>query len=328
MLSFLPFLNLDVLLKLAANISDLLIGITLYKIIKEKLNKRIASIAAALYIFNPAIIFNSAIWGQYDSFAILFLVLCIYFLINKNSPVISSIFFSIAWSIKPQTIQLAPFMFLFFLRNFKFVQWSYSLMAFLITTIIIFLPFFPNNPIYGIYYVNTGSINLFNCTTCNALNFWGIFGNWQNDMNLFLGIPMLNWGLILLLISLLIIFIKQSKGNMLYLTLSLSMLAFFMFLTRMHERYISYFLPLLLISVVLLKSKILAGFYLFFSLIFLLNLYIPYAYYNNSQRITNLPYGDLIYNHAVLLLLSLSSFLGFILLFIYYLNYGKNNSTS
>lgn len=300
----------------------------IYKILKEQLSEKLASMAAFLYIFNPAITFNSAIWGQYDSFAMLFLLLCVYFMVNKKSPIMSSVFFSIAWSIKPQSIQLAPFMFLFFLKNFKPIQWGLSLVAVFVTTIIIFLPFFSSNPIYGIFYVNTGSINLFNCTTCNALNFWGIFGNWQSDIKLFLGIPLLNWGFMLLLISLLIIFIKGSKSKLPYLTLSLSMLAFFMFLTRMHERYISYFFPFLLISAILFKSKVLIGFYLFFSLVFLLNLYIPYAYYNNSVGITNLPYNGLINNSGVLSLLSLSSFLGFVLLFIYYLNYVKDNSAS
>lgn len=325
----LPFSSvIDPILKLAANFSDLLIGFLIFKTIKEKLSIKAAYTGAVFYIFNPSIIFNSAIWGQYDSVAILFLVLCIYFMLIKKSPIMCSVFFSIAWVVKPQSIELAPFMLLFFLKNFKPIQWYYSLLAFLTTTIIMFLPFFPNNPLHGIYYVNAGSTNLFNCTTCNALNFWGIFGNWQNDMNLFFNISMLNWGFILLSAFLLMIFsLRKLKGNILYLTISVSMLAFFMLLTRMHERYMSYFFPFLLISAILLKSKALIGFYIFFSLIFLLNLYLPYSYYNNSVGITNLPFNNLITSN-LFSFISLIAFLGFVFLFIYYLKYVKHNSIS
>lgn len=318
--------NIDIFLKLAANLSDLATGFLIYKIVKEKLNVKLGNIAALLYIFNPGLIFNSAVWGQYDSVAILFLSLAVYYCLIKKSPIICSVFFSLAWITKPQSLELAPFLFFFFFRNFKPVQWLYALLAFLLSAIIAFIPFFPNNPLYGIYYVNSGSTNLFNCTTCNALNFWGIFGNWKSDLSLFLNISLLHWSFILLSLFLIIIFIfKGFNKNLHFLTISVSMLAFFMLLTRMHERYLSYFFPFLLLSASLLRSKILMGFYIFFSLIFLLNLYIPYAYYNNLVEITNLPLKNLFENFSNF---SFISFLGFILLFVYYFLYAKQNSVS
>lgn len=318
--------NIDIFLKLAGNISDIVAGFFIYKIIKEKLSKKMGNIAAAIYILNPAFAFNSAIWGQYDSVAILFSILSIYYCLIKKSPVVCSIFFSLAWITKPQSLELAPFLLFFFLKNFKPVQWIYAFLSSVIIAIIMFLPFFPNNPIYGIYYVNLGSTNLFNCTSCNALNFWGILGNWKNDMSLFLNIPMLYWSFILLTVFLIIVFIiKKMEGNMLYLVIAVSMLSFFMLLTRMHERYIAYFFPFLLISAMLLKSKIIMGFYIFFSLIFLLNLYIPYAYYNNLSKIKDLPVNELFSNFSNL---SFFSFFGFILLLIYYIYYVKRNPIS
>lgn len=318
--------NIDLFLKLAANTSDLATGFFIYKIIKEKLSAKAGNIAALLYIFNPGLTFNSAVWGQYDSVAILFLVLSIYYCFIKRTPVICSIFFSLAWITKPQALALVPFLFFFFFKNFKPIQWVYSLLSFIITAVIIFLPFFPNNPLYGIYSVNIGSTNLFGCTTCNAFNFWGIFGNWKNDADLFLNISLLNWGFILLAAFLMIIFsFKQIKGNILYFTLSVSMLAFFMLLSRMHERYMTYFFPFLLLSAILLKSKILISFYAFFSLVFLLNLYLPYAYYNNLAKITNLPVNILMDHFSSF---SFVSFFGFILLFFYYLGYVKKNSVA
>ncbi len=318
--------NIDLFLKLAANASDLATGFLIYKIIKEKLSAKAGNIAASLYIFNPGLTFNSAVWGQYDSVAILFLVLSIYYCLIKKNPVICSIFFSLAWITKPQSLELAPFLLFFFLKNFKPIQWIYSFFSFVITAIIVFFPFFPNNPLYGIYSVNIGSTSLFSCTTCNALNFWGIFGNWKNDMNLFLNLPLLTWGFILLSVFLIIVFsLKKLKGDISYFTISISMLAFFMLLTRMHERYLAYFFPFILLSAILLKSRILTGFYAFFSLVFLLNLYLPYAYYNNLAKITNLPVNMLMNFFGYF---SFVSFFGFILLYLYYLGYVKKNTVT
>lgn len=317
--------NIDIFLKLAANIADLAAGFVIYKMVKEKLNENAGNITAALYIFNPSFIFNSAVWGQYDSVAILFLVLSIYYCLVKKSPILCSVFFSFAWIIKPQSLELAPFLVFFFLGNFKFIQMLFAVISIAITALIAFLPFFPSNPLYGIYYVNFGSTNLFNCTTCNALNFWGIWGNWKNDMSLFLGIPQLYWGLILLAVFLIIIFLNKTKGHILYFTITISMLSFFMLLTRMHERYIAYFFPFLLLSAMILKSRIIMFFYVFFSFILLLNLYIPYAYYNNSIKITNLPVNGLSDNLSNF---SLIAFLGFVLLFAYYIYYVKRHKTS
>lgn len=318
--------NIDLFLKLAANAADLATGFLIYKIIKEKLNAKAGNIAALMYIFNPGLTFNSAVWGQYDSVAILFLVLSIYYCLIKKTPIICSIFFSLAWITKPQSLVLMPFLFFFFLKNFIPMQWIYSFFSFIATAIIMFLPFFPNNPIYGIYSVNIGSTNLFNCITCNAFNFWGIFGNWKPDTDLFLNIPILYWSLILLTLFLLIILLfKKTKGDILYFTISISILSFFMLLTRMHERYIAYFFPFILLSAILLKSRILIGFYAFFSLVFLLNLYLPYAYYNNLAKITNLPVNILMNYFSYF---SFISFLGFILLFFYYLGYVKKHSIS
>lgn len=318
--------NIDIFLKLAGNIADLITGFLIYKIIREKLSNKTAIIATILYILNPGLTFNSAVWGQYDSVAILFLVSCIYYCLIKKIPILSSMFFSLACITKPQALELAPFLLFFFLKNFSPTQWLYSFLSFILTMVVVFLPFFPDNPFYGVYYVNKGSTTLYSCTSCNALNLWGIVGNWKNDLQLFLNIPLLYWSIILLSICLVIIFsFKKLTGNILFLTISLSMLAFFMLLTRMHERYFVYFFPFMLISAVLLKSKILIGFYIFFSFIFLLNLYIPYVYYNNMVKITNLPPIDLFIDFSRI---SLISFLGFVLLFVYYLNYVKNHSNS
>ena len=68
------------LIKLPACICDVLTAFMLYKIVKEHLNDDGALSAAALYLFCPATIVNSALWGQVDSVFTLILIcsLCIF----------------------------------------------------------------------------------------------------------------------------------------------------------------------------------------------------------------------------------------------------------
>lgn len=283
-----------------------------------------------MYALNPALIFNSSIWGQYDGLSTLFLLLSCFMLTVKKIPEAASLSLAIALVIKPQTIFFAPVFLLFILLTMKPIRWASSLATFLITAFILYWPFFPNNPIYGLFYVNRNSTGLFNCTTCFAFNFWGIFGNWQNDLQNFIHVPLLYWGVILLLLTLISILFLQPftlkfKQPYFYLTAAVSMMAFFMLLTRMHERYLFPFFPFLLLAAIMLKSKLLLYFYLFMSGLHLLNLYIPYAYYNNLAKVTSLPVNNLTDNFKAL---SFISFLSFIILFKYFLNYVKNRPTA
>lgn len=320
--------DFDILLKLPSNLADIATGIIIYLLIKRNTyNKRWAIAGYLLYTLNPAIIFNSSVWGQYDGISTLFLLFATYAILIKKMPELSSLFFATAWAIKPQAIFFAPALIVLILLTQKPISWFTSAVTALLTTIIIYLPFFPNNPISGLIYVNTNSATLFNCTTCFAFNFWGIFGNWQNDLQTFAGIPLVFWGVILLLNAIIpILFLKpliqKYKSPHFYLISAISMMAFFMLLTRMHERYFFPSLPFLLLSGIILRSKILISFYIFMSFLHLFNLYLPYAYYNHFPSVF---FSFLLQNFSNFAFIS---FLGFILLFIYYIKYVKHNSVS
>lgn len=320
----------DLLLKLPANIADLASAVLIYVMIKRKLDERWALLGFVLYAFNPAIIFESAVFGQYNGIPTFFLLLSTYFMLVRKIPEASIIFAATSWAFKPQTIAFAPLLVLFMLINVKPLRWLSSLLVLLLTITLIYLPFFPSNPFYGLIYTNAASIGLYNCTTCFAFNFWGVFGNWQNDLQTFIMIPYAYWGMIFLFVILIpILFLKpfslKFKPPYFYLTAAITIMAFFMLLTRVHERYLFLFFPFLLLAAIMLKSKILIIFYIFTSGLYVLNVYTPYAYYNNHLQVTNLPVNYLIDNFKIF---SLISFLCFILFFIFYLNYVKHNQNT
>jgi len=320
----------DLLLKLPANIADLASAVLIYLIIKRGLAERWALLGFALYAFNPAIIFESAIFGQYDGIAVFFLLLSTHSILIKKTSGISSCFAAIAFTLKPQTIPFAPLLGLLIILKTKPLEWLHSFFILLVTFLLVYFPFFPTNPIFGLFYVNQNSASVYNCTTCFAFNFWGIFGNWQNDLQTFITIPYIYWGIIFFFIILTaILFLKpfslKLKPPYFYLTAAITFMAFFMLLTRVHERYLFPVFSFLLLASIMLRSKILIIFYFFMSTLYLLNVYIPYAYYNNLLRITNLPVNYLIDNFKFL---SFISFLSFIWFLIFYFNYVKQNQTT
>lgn len=317
--------SFDPLLKLPANIADIAAAILIYLLIKKYKEQKWATFGFLMYALNPALFFNSAIFGQYDGLAALFLIISTLLLLNKKAPEIAASAFALAIVTKPQTIFFAPVLMFSILLTYRFSRSIFSLFTFLLVVFILYWPFFPNSPILGILYVNQNSANLFNCTTCFAFNFWGIFGNWQKDLQTILNIPLVYWGVILLAITLIPVLLlkphaKKFKPPFFYLTAAIFAISFFMFLTRMHERYLFSFFPFLLLSAILLKSRFLIGFYIFMSIMHFLNVYLAYAYYNNLLKLTNLPVDILISNFK---LFSFVSFLSFIILFKFFLNYVK-----
>lgn len=284
--------NFDIFLKIPANVADIFSGFLIYKIIRKRINERWAIIGFLLFVFNPAIFFNSSVWGQYDGLSTVFLILGTYLLLTKEVPSLSVISFTISWAIKPQTIAFLPVVILFFLHSYSVRKNIHFLTLSFITALIIYFPFFPSNPLYGIFYVNFGSANLFNCTTCFAFNFWGIFGNWQDDRISFFYMPLIHWGILLYFLTLLIIIFRKNiskfyREPIFYLLATIYITGFFTFLTRMHERYIFSAIPFLLISFILLRSKMLGVMFFMISLLSFINLYLPYAYYNKYLNLNS-----------------------------------------
>ena len=98
-----------VLLKIFPIACDLLLGWFIYRVASKKLGVRAGTCLAAVYIFNPVTIINSASWGQVDSVLILFMVLAIYCFIKRKYAL--GVFSYLAGLlIKPQALIFAPIM--------------------------------------------------------------------------------------------------------------------------------------------------------------------------------------------------------------------------
>ncbi len=82
-ISIIPGLLYDFLLKLPLIISDSIVTVLLFKIVRSKWqNEKAAVLVAALWFFNPIVIWVSSGWGMFDSLPTLFTVLSLYFVLN------------------------------------------------------------------------------------------------------------------------------------------------------------------------------------------------------------------------------------------------------
>ena len=90
--------SMGLLLRIPAIISDIVISWIVYNLAVKRLNNRnSALVLSSLILLNPAVITNSAIWGQIDSIQVLMLIGIIW-LLGKHRIVGASVLFMLAVS--------------------------------------------------------------------------------------------------------------------------------------------------------------------------------------------------------------------------------------
>jgi dolichyl-phosphate-mannose-protein mannosyltransferase len=318
-------------LKLPAIIAEIILGLIIYFEVLTRSTKKYAYAASGLILLNPALIFNSAIWGQIDGFLSLFMILAIIFL-KHNKLFLSSVFFGCALLIKPQALAIAPIYFLFTLKNFSIKNLLKITLPGLIMVFLFSLPFFISSPLTGLFTLLSKMTSDYKATSLFAYNFWGVVGFWIDDSQKWFNLAYQHWGLLLTALYWLILsffYFKKSIG--LYSLASLATLAFYFLPTRVHERYLYPAIPFIALSFGLLKNKKIFALGAILSLTYFLNLYYVYVYYNefylNLPKLLYLPplYDFLDKNGKALSVLSSLVFVSITLL-IYIHDYNKKTS--
>lgn len=281
-------------LKLPAIIAEVALAIFVYK--KLIHHQKWAKTAALTIILNPAFIFNSAVWGQIDGLFSLMLVLAIY-LLRQSTLAVSSIFYGMAFLIKPQAVALLPVFAIFILRNFSFKNIFQIIFPVLLIILVASLPFFPNDPVFGIFKLFSKMIGDYPYISVFAYNFWGSVGFWVPDNFTWLNISFQMWGYILLIIFWFWILMFGRKKLSVYSLASLATLSFFFLPTRAHERYLYPALFFLIMVASKMRSLRLLILTIILSFIHLLNLYYVYVYYNEFYlKLPKLLYSPILYN--------------------------------
>ncbi|MEQ8168783.1 MAG: glycosyltransferase family 39 protein [Candidatus Eremiobacterota bacterium] len=215
-------------------------------------------IAFILMWFSPAVLLTGVLWTQCDSWYLALAVWCMYFLM-ENKWAISGIIWALVVLVKPQSLFMIPPLGYFFFAGKRFKPFLIYCVTALLAIMVITAPFmFKSGPAWiSNTYLYHFTDKFAAYTTFKGFNIWMvdlILGG--HDLNIYstiFGISKKMWGLLFLITGLIISFIachRRYKNHVLSLPMLLSMtfIVIFLFSTQVHERFIIYILPFILIS--------------------------------------------------------------------------------
>lgn len=267
------------LLRLPSILSDLGCGALLGLAARKRLSSRTGFFLCLAYLFQPAVILNSSVWGQVDSvFTLTLLVACLALYGGRLS--VAYLAFGAGLLIKPQALFIAPVLLTGFLKQVILRDFSVrrllvnlgEILATLAGMVLLCVPFGLAN-VWKQYFSTIGS---YPYASVNAYNFWALLGkSWVHQDELLLGLPIRLWGTLLLscvIAATLIIGLAKRTATVNYAFLSAFLLVgIFVFSVRMHERYLYPAMLFFLLAYVFTPAKQLLLCYGGFSLLHFIN---------------------------------------------------------
>lgn len=248
-------------LKLPAILADLATTAVLYLFLARRTSLVTALAGALAYALNPAIIYDSLIWGQWDSLVALPMLMATICLIAA-SPVLATIFLTIAILIKFQAVVLIPIGIVVIQRQFGWRGLGRSALTSVVTATILLLPVIVTGQVRQTMHIYAGLTHSQPWLSSNAFNVWWLV-NWLQSgspetrlksHDLLLG-PVDYKLVALCLYALAVVGIAAAltRARLTVETISLaaaaSVLAFFALAPEMHERYLLPALPLLILGI-------------------------------------------------------------------------------
>ncbi|MBB6734604.1 glycosyltransferase family 39 protein [Cohnella zeiphila] len=246
------------LIKLPAMLADLAVGCLLYRAAGPRTNPRAALVLSALYAASPAVLINSAIWGQMDAVFTLFVVLAVSAL-ARNRTSSAAVWLAVALLIKPQTIVFAPLALFALIDRRSWKLAARFVLSGLATFVLLLLPFSERfNPLWIVGHYKA-MFAQYPYTSLNAFNLYALFGlNGKPDTGTFLGLAYKAWDIPVVLaiaaFSAYLYFKSKTSNKLIYIGMLTSLLVF-MLKTGMHERYAYPAMALALLSYAQLKDR-------------------------------------------------------------------------
>lgn len=244
------------ILKIPAIICDLIAGGLIYKVAKRRFSENTALVIASIYLFSPAVIINSAVWGQVDAVFTIFVAFMCYLVAEKK--LIPAYFvFAAGILIKPQTVIFTPVLIFgiidqVILENFEVKRFFKELLMGIVAIVCMVLACMPFG-LENVIHQYTETMKSYPYATVNGYNFWGFLGkNWHGQEEKWLGLAISSWGTVFIVLLVAVAaFVwwkcRKSKGKYFFLG-ALIICLMFTFSARMHERYMFPALVLLILA--------------------------------------------------------------------------------
>ena len=286
--------NIIYIIKLPPTIFDVATSTLIFTFVQKRFGLKTALLATTVYAFNPAVIFNSAIWGQFDAIYTFFLILSLILIVDSR-PKLATVAFVLGILTKPQSIALAPLIVFLIFRNFNWRKLVASLGAAFVTVFTVILPleWTGGNPVSFLIDIYFNAYKTYAYTSINAFNIWGLGGMWKPDTQKIFSINLyvMGWILFGILVAFTLYFVYRhlgvSKEIVILFSAFLLFFGFFMLPTRIHERYLFPAMSVLvLLTPFLSKMRLI---YVILSATYLINQAYVLSYLNASSYI---PDGD------------------------------------
>lgn len=240
------------LVKIVPILSDIGTAAILWVLARKKLGEDSALFVSAAYLFCPAVIINSAVWGQADSYCALLLLWTVLLLWQNHTPA-AALVYGLGILSKPQMLIFAPMLIFRVIRRRDWKNLILGPILALAVVLVLSAPFMRNWDYSKLIELYTGTMDYYAYYTINAYNLWALFGlNWaalpENSVWLQFGVP-----LAVLLAGLLLL--KSKREEALFACPAVLMFTVYIFCVKMHERYLFPVLLSLLLTYVFTKDK-------------------------------------------------------------------------
>jgi dolichyl-phosphate-mannose-protein mannosyltransferase len=297
------------LMKLPAMLADLATAWLLFRIAKTRVHPGAAFGAALLYVFNPAVIVNSTVWGQVDSFFTLFLLISLN-AIAENKLEKAGGLFALAVLVKPQALIFTPVLLFAYWKAGSWKRLGKSAAWGIGVFLAGILPFsFVMKPFWFIE-LYSETLMSYPYATLNAFNLYALtIGNWKPQTDMLLMFKYQTWGTIFIFVAvaLALYYFRRAKHHLSGLPYYIALVlisTMFLFGAKMHERYWFPALALVLAVFFHLKDRRLLGWFAGLSVCHFLNVAYTLSFHTAGTSVV--PARD-----GVLLLVSFASLLLF-----------------
>jgi len=231
--------SLAFFIKFPQNLFDIAAAYMIFRFVRQWFSFRGSLAIMAVYAFNPATIFDVAVWGQMDSIYTLFMIASLYSAFRSKYE-LSGATLGLAILTKPQSVVLLPILAYIILRNGGWRRAIYSGITFGAVIIVVILPFRWDNPI-AFLIDNYSGYSVYPFNSINAYNIWSLWSFWKPDTVAHWGLTYQQWGILGFVAFTAFVMWqlhRRYSTRAAIFAVFLLMFGFFMIMTRMHERYL------------------------------------------------------------------------------------------
>ncbi len=267
------------LLKLPSIFADVATSYLIYRVAIKHLPQDVCLLAAAFYVFNPAVFINSTMWGQVDSFFTLVVAGGIVLLSEKRLQW-AVVLFALAVLMKPQGIITLPVLFFELVRRRRARAVFSAMLVAAATVFVVVLPFALGHGPLWIFKLYASTIGQYPYASVNGFNLFALLGaNYVQDTTRLVIFSYRTWGFLFIGMVTLCswyLYAKSRDTRMAAVAALLQIAGVFTFSVSMHERYLFAAPALALLAFAYLKETRLAWLAVGLSLTSFLNMQAIY----------------------------------------------------